>query len=324
MQMNTTIEKSNLSITNKRRIKVFLFILILTSIIWLLVELSKTYKSSATFLVEYKNLPAGKLLQEKPISEIDLAIEAPGFSLLKYKWKKHKINLNLKSTVKRGSSYFLLPNQQLSYLDAQLAGDINVTDVLIDTIFVELGSNKTKKVPVKLNIDLKFKLGYNLIDKININPDSVLITGSEKIIDSIQEINTIELELNEAHKNIESELQLVLPQNKSNFKVSATNVKILAEVDKFTEGKITIPVSFINVPEGIKMNAFPKQIEVIYQAGLSNFNKITSNSFLIVYDYNEYLNDSEIQYLTPQIKQKSEFISSLKINPSKIEFLIQK
>ena len=47
-------------------------------------------------------------------------------------------------------------------------------------------------------------------------------------------------------------------------------------------------------------------------------------SFLIVYDYNEYKNDTTIQYLTPQIKHKSEFISSIKINPSQIEFLIQK
>lgn len=322
--MKTTLENSNLSITNKRRIKVFIFILILTSIIWLLVELSKTYKSSATFIVEYKNLPTGKLLQEKPISEIDLAIEAPGFNLLKYKWKKHKIKLNLKSTVKKGASYFLLPNQQLSYLDAQLAGDIDVTNVLIDTIFVELGSNKTKKVPVKLNIDLNFKLGYNLIDKIVVTPDSIEITGTEKTIDSINEINTVKLELNDSHKNIDRKLQLELPKNKSNFRVSAKSIKIFAGVDKFTEGKLIIPVNFINVPEAIKVNAFPKQIEVVYQAGLSNFNKITSNSFLIVYDYNEYKNDTTIQYLTPQIKHKSEFISSIKINPSQIEFLIQK
>jgi len=38
----------------------------------------------------------------------------------------------------------------------------------------------------------------------------------------------------------------------------------------------------------------------------------------------EYKNDTLIKYLTPVIKQKSEFIYSLKVNPNQIEFLIQK
>ncbi|VAW18423.1 hypothetical protein MNBD_BACTEROID04-373, partial [hydrothermal vent metagenome] len=101
-------------------------------------------------------------------------------------------------------------------------------------------------------------------------------------------------------------------------------VVVKANVDKFTEGSFDIPVTIINKPEGIKINTFPNTIEVIYQAGLSNFNKITKNSFLVVYDYKQYEKDTLTRFLTPIIKQKSEFISSIKINPSKIEFLIQK
>ena len=82
--MKTTEKKSNISITNNRKVKVFLFILVLTSIIWLLIELSKSYTSSATFSVDYKNIPIGKLLQSSPISEINIVLKAPGFSI---SWK---------------------------------------------------------------------------------------------------------------------------------------------------------------------------------------------------------------------------------------------
>jgi len=298
--------------------------LVLTSVIWLLIELSKSYKSSAVFYVEYINLPKGKLLQSKPVSEIDIALKAPGFSLLKYKIKKRKIKLNIRNVIKRGSNYYLLPNQQIAYLNAQLSGETEVISVLNDTIFIELGKNKSKKVPITPSLEIKFKLGYNFIENLKIVPDSVLITGPEKYVDSIKELSTSVLKLNDVYENISENLVLKLPAKKTNLIVSDKKVKIIGEVDKFTEGRFTIPVVLINKPEGVKINTFPKEIEVIYQAGLSNFNKITKNSFLIVFDFEQYKNDILTNYLTPVIKQKSEFISSIKINPRQIEFLIQR
>ncbi len=322
--MKSAEKKLNILITNKRKAKVFLFILVLTSVIWLLIELSKSYKSSAVFYVEYINLPKGKLLQSKPVSEIDIALKAPGFSLLKYKIKKRKIKLNIRNVIKRGSNYYLLPNQQIAYLNAQLSGETEVISVLNDTIFIELGKNKSKKVPITPSLEIKFKLGYNFIENLKIVPDSVLITGPEKYVDSIKELSTSVLKLNDVYENISENLVLKLPAKKTNLIVSDKKVKIIGEVDKFTEGRFTIPVVLINKPEGVKINTFPKEIEVIYQAGLSNFNKITKNSFLIVFDFEQYKNDTLTNYLTPVIKQKSEFISSIKINPRQIEFLIQR
>jgi len=322
--MKTTEKTPNISITNKRKVKVFLFILVLTSIIWLLIELSKTSISTARFKVEYTNIPQGKLLQDKPTSEIFITLKAPGFSLLKYKFKNDKITLNLKNVIKRGNKYYLLPNQQIANLNAQLSGETEIVTVLKDTIFFDLGNNKSKKIPINPSLDIKFKLGYNLIENVKIIPDSIMITGAEKFIDSIQFLTTDLTKLDDVYEDINMDLELKLPAKKYNFTVSKNKIKVIGEVDKFTEGKFIVPVTIINQPTSVKISPFPREIEIVYQAGLSNFSKITKNSFLVVYDYNEYKNDTLIKYLTPVIKQKSEFIYSLKVNPNQIEFLIQK
>ncbi len=321
--MKTNLKNSKISIINKGKAKVFMFILVLTSILWLLIELSKISISTATFAVKYENIPSGKLMQSKPPSEIKIALKAPGFLLLKFKLKNQKINLNLKNVIKTDSNYYLLPNQQITYLNAQLRGEIEVVSVLNDTIFVELGSSKSKKVAVKPSLDLKFKLGYNLINTLKIDPDSVVITGSQKFVDSLKEIETTSIKLYDIYKNINVDVALKLPSKKYNLIVSADKVNIIGEVDKFTEGRFAVPVLIINKPIDIKINTFPKEIEVIYQAGLSNFNKITENSFSVVYDYEEYKMDTLRKYLTPIIQHKSEFISSIRVYPSQIEFLIQ-
>ena len=322
--MKTVVSTSGISIKNNRKFKVFLFFLVLTSIIWLLIELSKTYTSSTVFNVEYKNLPNDKLLQIKPVAKLDVAIKAPGFNLLKYKFKAPKVSFNLNNLSKKGDLYYLLPNSQLSNLNTKLVGETEILSILKDTIFIEIGKNVSKKVPVVPKTEIKFKLGYNFIEKLSVLPDSIIITGSEKYIDSIKEISTVLLKLNDIYESIDSELDLIIPKKSKNLIFSSNKVRITGKVDKFTEGKFTIPVSIINEPDGVKVNPFPKQIEVVYQASITHFNKINDNSLLIIFDYKQYEKDSTTQFLTPVIKQKSEYISSLKIIPNQIEFLIQK
>jgi len=322
--MKEAITPSGISLKNNRKTKVFIFFLILTSIIWMLIELSKTYTSSAVFKVEYKNLPADKLLQYKPISELQVAFKAPGCNLLKYKLIRHKLTLSLNNISKRNNTYYILPNRQISNLNGQLSVGTDLIRVLNDTIFIEIGNNVSKKVPVITDVEIKFKLGYNLTEKLNVIPDSVIITGPEKFIDSIEEIKTVHAKLNDIHESIDVNVELIKIDKVKNVILSDSEIKITGEVDKFTEGSFTYPVVIINEPEGLKINPFPKQIEVVYQVGLSNFNKITENSISIVFDYKQYENDTLLQFLTPIIKQKSDYISSLKINPDQIEFLIQK
>lgn len=322
--MNSVVEASIFSLKKNRKIKIFLFFLVLTSIIWLLIEMSKSYNSIVIFKVQYENVPVDKLLQNTLNSEVGIVLKAPGFSQFRYKTKQHKIKFNLRNVSKFKGQYYFLPNTQLSYLNNQFPADIEVLNVLTDTVFVELGNNISKKVPVRPNVEVNFKLGYNFVESIKSTPDSVIVTGPEKYIDTILEVTTVPLELKEVYETINTSLKLVLPVDNNLVKLSNNKVQIEGEVDKFTEGNLNIPVVIINEPEGVKVNPFPKEIQVIYQVGLSNFNKVNKESFSLVYDYNQYKNDSLTRYLTPVILKQSDLIYSVKLIPSQIEFLIQK
>lgn len=322
--MKKVIITSDFSLKNNRKLKVFFIFLILTSIIWLLLELSKSYTSSVAFNVEYQNVPDDKLLQSAPDSELNIVVNSPGFTLLKYKISKPKIILNLSNLVQKNDQFYLLPNSQISSMNTQISGETSVVRVLKDTIFLELGKNISKKVPVVPNLDIKFKLGYNFVEEVDVIPDSIIITGAEKYVDSIRDIKTDLLKLSEVYESIEANLLLEIPFEKNQLKLSVYEVELIGRVDKFTEGTFKLPVVIINEPEGIEINPFPKEIEVVYQVALSNFNLINENSFNIVFDYNEFANDTLIHHLAPKILQQSKYIHSLKIIPNQIEFLIQK
>ena len=287
-------------------------------------ELSKNYIVPVVFNVEYTDLPSSKLVQKKPISELDVAIKAPGFTLIKYKLKRHKILLSLKNILKSNGSYYILPNKQISSLNSQFSNGLEIVSILKDTIYIELGTSISKKVPVVPSLEIHYKAGYNMVEKLIISPDSVIVSGSRKYIDSITEMATGPLKLDDVFEDIEVVLTLKSPFTPNQIKMSATKVKISGKVDKFTEGTFKIPVTIINVPDGVNVTTFPKEIEVIYQAGLSNFSKINKNDVSVVFDYKQYESDTLITFLTPIIKQKSDLIYALKINPPQLEFLIQK
>ena len=323
--MNSPAKLSAKALKDNRKIKIFLFFLVLTSIIWFLIALSKIHTSSAVFKIEYTNLPSGKLLQNKPISEIKLTLKGTGFSLLKFKTKQHKVAIDLFNVAKKNEGvYYVLPNNQLAELNSQLVGETEIIKVLKDTVFVNLGKNISKKIVVIPKVELNFKLGYNLTNELVIKPDSIIVTGPKQNLDSITEIATMPIKLQDVYEHIDIVLDLKKPSKSKNVSINSENVNIKGEVDKFTEGNFLLPVTFINVPEGVKITPFPKEINVFYQAGLSNFNKISKKNITVVFDYEQYKNDTLIKFLRPIVKQKSSYIASYKIKPSQIEFLIQK
>ena len=323
-EMKSTVIKSKLSKNAQHKIKVYLLFVLATTIVWFLMRLSKNYTSTVKFNVNYINLPKERVIQNQPISTLDIEVYAPGFSLLRYNLFRHKIPIDLSKISKIKGNYYIFPNQQLASISSKFSQDTKFIKVLNDSILVELGINKIKKVPIISAIDINFKLGYNLTENLKINPDSITVIGPEKYIDTIKNIKTKYLKLSDIYQNINASVDLKLPKNNSQITYSTKLVNISGRVDKFTEGKLTLPVSIINLPYKVKLITFPKQIEVIYKVGLSNFNSINKNSFSIVFDYKEYENDTLIKYLTPIIEQKSDLVSSVRIIPDKIEFLIEK
>jgi len=310
---------------NDRSVRVFSIFLVLTTIIWFLIELSKTYSSTADIKIEYKNLSDTQILQEAPVDRIEIALRSSGFNLMGYQMFLKKVTLDLTDAIySRGNRHFILLNNHQLEIGNQLSSGTELLRFNRDTIFFELGATVAKKVPVLLALDASFKPGYNLMNDIKIHPDSILVIGPEKYVDTIQQLSTISIVLTDVFENINASIPLVINQEFNKISYNATKVNVVGVVEKITEGKLTVPVQLINVPSEINVTTFPKNIEIVYQVGLSNFSKINENSFDIVFDYNSYLNNPTLLYLSPIVRTKSNLVRSVEVKPGKVEFLIQK
>lgn len=299
--------------------KTFIGFLIASLFFWVLINLSKTYTSEVNYDIEYINLPQHKTLINTPLKNINLLVKASGFNLLTTNISNKPIKLDLeKTTKKKGINYYFLSKNIQPQIQNQLKSGVELIQILKDSISLKIGTLSSKKVPLKPNLNINFKLGFDLAKSISIKPDSILISGDESELKNIAFLDLEKLDLKNVSENIEVESNIITPKN-SNFKISSKQANIIITVDKFTEGEIEVPVIVKNAPDEI--NIFPKKVKLIYKVGLSNFNKINPDLFKIECDYNE-VNTKGVSYLTPKAQSLSDLVTLIRIVPDKIDFLI--
>jgi len=304
--------------------KTFLVSLLFAMLFWSLIKLSREYKTVVSFPVEYVNIPQNKLIQNSPLKAIDIQVKGSGFKLVALNFSSKTIRLDANKLQRKNQKgyYFLVKNQKLA-IQKQITNNYVVDFIVQDTIYLDLGLLTSKKVPVIGHVDLEYKLGYHLVDQLKFTPDSILISGPESQLNKITLINLEKLNLKNVSTNINEEVTILETLAFQKIRFSTKKIQVLGAVDKFTEGTIQLPFEIINQPDSISVTTFPKTLSLVYQVGLSNFNNVNSSSFKIVCDYQNSI-DNNLNYLIPKVVSKPSFITSIKLNPTKIEFLIQK
>ncbi len=321
--MNSRKNKKINTLKNSRKYKMLFVFLGVSFLFWMLIKLSREYTDVIQFNVNYFNLPEGKMLQVEPLKDLDVIVKTHGFNLVKYHLNKRKVNVDLHSVKrKKGLVYYQLAHELLPQIQQQVASDVEVIAVQQDSLYYTLGSSKTKKVLVIPDISIQYQSGYNLLGDLKIEPNYVSISGPEVIIDSITSIKTETATLTDVNSSIELKLPIVILNGTSKVKYSIDEVTITGSVEKFTEAKLKLPFVIKNLPKNYNITTFPDHVEVIFQIGISDYNKINQNDFKISCDYMRTEKDG-LTYLIPEVVSKPSMVTEIKIVPNQIEYLIK-
>lgn len=310
--------------TSKKIPKTFISFLIISFLIWLLITFSKEYTAVISYPVSYKNISQNKLLQEEPIKKIGLSIKATGFKILRAKLSSKKIDLEASVLQRKNiSQFYFLPKNQFTKIQKQLISGVDLQEINQDTIYLNLGVLASKKVALKADININYHIGYDLLDDIKIAPDSIIISGPESQINDIKFLNLSKLTLKDVKSNFNKKVDILKSEKQHNIKSTISKVTISGKVDKFTEGTLKIPYVIKNLPENTNLTILTENVEVVFVVALSNFAKVSEASFKVECDF-LMSEKNNLGYLIPKVITKPNFIKSIKIIPSKIDFLIQK
>lgn len=305
-----------------KKLNVFLFFLVVSFLFLVVAKLSKIYTETIVFHVKYENVPEQHSIIPEVDSIIKVKVKTYGFNLLPHNFYRHTIMVDFNKEVrKKGSLYIWKSKRGYSKIEDQLGSKFEVISIEPDSLEFPYEVMTVKKVHIKLDIEISYAPGYDVIDTINFNPDSVNVIGPKKSVNKINHIKTDKLVFKDVNASFNTQADLILDTSIDAIKLSKTTTKVRADVEKFTEGTFEVPVNIINLPSDIKINYFPKTIPISYYVSLENYNKIKVLDFKIICDYNDVKNEDRT-YFSPQLIEKPDLVKSAKMKQNKIDFII--
>ncbi len=304
---------------------VFMVCLGISILIWFLIVLSKKNMETIEFPIVYGSAPSNLVLTNSPDSLISLRLSSTGFELitLKYLTRKKPVIVDLKALriEKEGAKH--IANLSTSYIEKKLVEQYGLSKELISitpqNLYFEFASVVSKKVPIKLNLQLGFERQFQLSDSLILSPDSVFVIGANESIDSIDFIQSEFYEVNGINNSREIIVGLVNPGSIEDIRISESETKVSLRVEKFTESTIELPIT-INKRDGMEVKTFPEKIKLTYLVALKDYKRINADMFIVGIDTSENL--EKIKKLKVKVIQYPSFIKITKTNPQEVEFLV--
>ncbi|MCH4824202.1 YbbR-like domain-containing protein [Gramella lutea] len=302
-------------------IKTFSFFLIFSAIVWVLVQFSKTYTQLIEIPVNYTNAPLDKSISEDRPDHVDLQLQDNGFNIYYYKIFNPELNVDLSEAKEIDNKLVYSLQNHLSEIEQQIKVDFEKSLIVQEEIVIPFQFKKEKMLKIEPRINISYAVGYSAENPVELQPDSVKVSGPEEVIDSISTIYTREINLNKVNEDLNGNVSIDT-SGLGALSFYENSVRYYQKVDKFTEGSAEISVEVVNVPEDLNLAFFPKSVIVYYQVNLKQFESVSAADFRIVCNYKDVKPGDD--YMIAQIVEKPGFINNVRLNERRIQFVIKR
>ncbi|MBK7378192.1 MAG: hypothetical protein IPJ03_04185 [Ignavibacteriales bacterium] len=306
-----------MKIKTPQNLSVIIISVIFSIIIWGSISLSSDYFAVIEVPLKLVNIPKGLTSGSVMPDKILIKVKSKGWKL---------ISMNVASpaefvvplSVDSGFKFINLNN----YLSENnwLSEDMQVMDIIPDTISFYIESIGTKKLPIEANLNLNFKTGYGLASEIKFIPDSVMVTGPKSILKGMKSINTERSTYNNLSEKIVERIEV---KKLRGFSYSADNLLMSLDVQAIIDKSFEeIPVKVLNVPPDREVVLIPNLITVSVLGGIEVLGKLSENDFSASIEYGEVVVDS-----TGTVSPEIDFPDNTQliyIKPERLRYVITK
>jgi hypothetical protein len=310
----------------RKKILMFSVFLLISIVIWLLSALSKNYTAVIRYPLVYTDFPEDRVFVGETRESLELRVNAGGYALLRYKTFRRPAPIsfnvsafNLNRTGQDSASAFILTRYIRDQVSRQLPAELQLLEVSPDTLSFQFARKVTTKV--KISPDLEFELDdrFTLKDGIRLEPDSVIVSGPDVVLDTLSAVYTEHLDLGLLTKSYIDKVRL---QKMEEVELERSRVSCIIELERYTEVQLSVPIEVQNLPDSLSLQTFPSRIKFTGNVGLSQYDRIESSLIRAVVDYRDISDNDNV--LDVKIMNVPVYLVSYDFYPRSVEFLLSR
>ncbi|MBS3770035.1 MAG: YbbR-like domain-containing protein [Bacteroidales bacterium] len=312
----------------REELSVFLVFLIISTVLWFLNELEDDYVTGIRYPVQYDDFPEDKILVGDLPSALQLKVRGQGFQILEYKLARNLSPLmlqvdsyDLKSQGRESSLKYYIPTGSIrSRITQQLSPNMEVLEIVPDTLFFEFTERTSKVVAVEGDIQYSFDKQMMLKSNVSIEPDSIKVSGPRSVLDTVNNVRTQYREFSDLTSTLETKVDLHKVHEQVEYSTDQVNLRI--PVEQFTEGSLKKDISVRNCPPSLVVRTFPSSVKITYLVGLSNYDEVIPELFKVYVDYEEVRKGRE--QLKVVVENAPDYLRSYSYTPQEVDYIVER
>jgi YbbR domain-containing protein len=293
--------------------------LILSALLWVSLSLNQTYEIDKTIPVKINIIKPYAVSGNIPL-HLDVKFRGVGWSLLRlFTSLNPEFNYNVMPRFDEKS--IILTKQYLND-NLGLPQNLIIAEVYPESLSVIVDKYEEKYVKLLPKVKIDCRNGYQVVGKPMLEPDSVKIGGSGKILNSVKFLYTQEISV--ANVNSSLFMEVNVTDSLSNIIWKSENLaKLTVDVELSAEREYhDVQIHITDVPGDKEVLLIPENVTVHLKGGVNQLAALDPSKIFASLGYNGIFADT-----TGAVAPKfdlPEGTSLIGIKPEKIQYVIKK
>lgn len=310
--------KFNLKSLTGRETLIFLFFLLVSCCLWLMLTLNQDYETEIKVAVNVKDIPEDVGFSASDEEVLTVRVRDRGTTLINYTFASFlPITVDYRELVNRKGRLTLPASLLRRHVEGQLVSSTAVLSMQPDT-FVYYTRESALRFPVKLNANYSVAKQY-VSGVPKIIPDSVWVYASTNITDTLKALSV--------NVNVDEELRdsliVELPLTPiSGVKSSPSTVRVVVPVSPFAEKSFEVPIIGVGFPENCRLRTFPSHVKVFMNVNMAMYEQVSATDFEVGVDYSSVQGGTSPRAKL-RILSAPDNVRDIRIVPTEVEYLIE-
>lgn len=314
-----SVKKNVFGSPKMRTFMQYMFFVFISFLFWAFVSLNNNINIDLEVPVKVNSIPDSTTIISDIPENVSINVRDKGMALLKFiVGKTPSLDIDFNDFV-MSDGRFYVPNVELRRkVRALFESSTTLQTMSIDEIDLKYTNLPAKKVPVRLDLDIKPNIQYIIYGSVTQSVDSVLVFSDRNTLAKIDEVFTNKVEERDLTDTLVREVCFTPI---ADARIVPQKINITIPVEPLISKKMNVSVKVKNTPRNENVITFPSEVEASFLVPFSMYRKHVSMEAVADYNDIKITGNNKIAVV---IEDCPTLCNNISLSQDSVEYIIEK